>query len=80
MFNPQIHTARRSSRFTFGVSRSNMKKTFVDEMHRRSSQGPAPNSYKDFKPFGEIGIQPLVRGRMRRYGDRDENYSDYFYN
>lgn len=58
----------RASRFTFGVSRMSMKKSFIEESMHRSTLGPSPTTYKDGPKFGENGSKALMRGRLTRYG------------
>ena len=58
----------RTNRFTFGVSRMSMKKSFIEDSMQKSQMGPAPDTYRDGPKFGETGTKTAIRGRLTRYG------------
>lgn len=70
----------KSSRYTFGVSRMSMKKSFIEDFQHRSTLGPAPDTYKEGPKFGEIGQKHSMRARLSRYGQRTDDYSDFYRN
>ena len=74
--HPQI---RSSSMYTFGVSRVNMKKEFVEESQMKSKQGPGPDTYKDPPKFGSMAPRAGIRQKLNRYGDAAENYSPFYF-
>lgn len=76
-FSPVAYQER-SSRFTFGVSRMNMKKSFIEQSQHLSSMGPSPDSYKDGPKFGELGQKPSMVPRRHRYGKRSDDYSGFY--
>ena len=78
VFSPKTNSARRSARFTFGVSRDEMKKDFVEECIKQAPLSPAPNSYRDPPKFGDLGSKPFMRPKLHRQGQREENYSEYY--
>lgn len=77
VFSPKTYSAKRSSRFTFGVSRSNMKKEFVGECEKEGPRSPGPSTYRNSPRFGELSTKPSMRPRLARHGTKDEDYSDY---
>ena len=77
IFSPKS-TFDRSSRFTFGVSRNNMKKSFIEEAQHFSTMVPGPDTYKDGPKFGELGLKQSMRPRLNRYGKRADDYSDFY--
>lgn len=76
-FSP-LANSERTSRFTFGVARMSMKKSFIEQSQHLSTLGPAPDTYKDPPKFGSIGKKPAIRPRLNRYGARADDYSDFY--
>lgn len=76
-FSP-IANSERTSRFSFGVSRMSMKKSFIEQSQHLSSLGPAPDTYTDGPKFGQIATKPSMRARLDRYGTRTDNYSNFY--
>ena len=51
VFSPKT-TFDRSNRYSFGVSRMSMKRSFIEDFEHRSKLGPAPDSYDHGPKFG----------------------------
>ena len=49
---PEVDTKRRTASYSFGVSRSAMKKIHVDEILKRTEGLPGPDRYSNYKFFG----------------------------
>ena len=50
---PEVDTKRRTASYSFGVSRSAMKKIHVDEILKRKDENlPGPDRYSNYKFFG----------------------------
>ena len=80
VFSPKTYSAKRSARFTFGVSRTDMKKEFVGEVEKEGPLSPGPHTYRDPPKFGELATKPFMRPKLVRHGTKDENYSEYYLN
>lgn len=76
-FSPVAYNER-TSRFTFGVSRMKMKRSFIEQSQHLSAQGPSPDSYKDGPKFGELGQKASMVPRRHRYGKRSDDYSGFY--
>ena len=77
IFSPKTYSSKRSARFTFGVSRDQMKKEFVGEAEKESLRSPGPFTYRDPPMFYESSQKASMRPRLVRHGTKDENYSEY---